>query len=193
MIQREVTIGRAPGSDILFGAECPYISNNHALIYSDGYRLILKDTSTNGTYVNDNCVHHQSIVINYGDSILLAGKYPLEWEQIAIFFPVNPRSPMTIVNPDRKTTKYEPNKIGVLPDDYDKKKNIAKNENRLLNRLLHCAKWIGVVLSIIYGLLFIESGTDSDGITGEEEYIMYTFYVSVVITIFLFYYHKKRR
>ena len=47
MIQREVTIGRASDSDILYGADCPYVSNNHALIYSDGYRLILKDMSTN--------------------------------------------------------------------------------------------------------------------------------------------------
>ena len=31
-------------------------------------------------------VHHQSVIINYGDSIFLAGKYPLTWDRIGVFF-----------------------------------------------------------------------------------------------------------
>lgn len=87
MIQREVTIGRAPNSDILYNHNCVHISNAHAVIYSNGNQLIFKDTSTNGTLINNMQVHHQSIVISYGDSILLAGKYPLTWDRIGIFFP----------------------------------------------------------------------------------------------------------
>lgn len=46
MIQREVTVGRAPDSDILYDPNCVHISNAHAVIYSNGSQLIFKDTST---------------------------------------------------------------------------------------------------------------------------------------------------
>jgi hypothetical protein len=88
MTYREVTVGRAPNSDILYDQSCVYVSNTHAIISSDGSRLIFKDISTNGTLINNMKIHHQSIVINYGDSILLAGKYSLTWNKIKVFFPI---------------------------------------------------------------------------------------------------------
>lgn len=145
MIQREVTIGRASGSDILYGADCPYVSNNHALIYSDGYRLILKDMSTNGTYINNNYVHHQSVVINYGDLILLAGKYPLTWEQISIFFPVNPGSPKTLVYSNNKLTLHNPNKMDIV-DNLPKEEKILPSLSfgqAITNVFLHYADFSG--------------------------------------------------
>lgn len=187
MIQREVTIGRAPDSDILIGADCPYVSNNHALIYSDGYRLMLKDTSTNGTYINNNYIHHQTVLINYGDSILLAGKYPLGWEQISIFFPMNSKSPMTIVNSERKTTKFEPDKIIVLPEDCNKNK-IKKKKGTTFLRII---QWIGVSLSVFFGILFVERVTDGGGISNDEEYVMYAFWFSLVLTVVSFICKKK--
>ena len=45
MIQREVTVGRAPDSDILYDLNCVHISNAHAVIYSNGSQLIFKDTN----------------------------------------------------------------------------------------------------------------------------------------------------
>lgn len=87
MIQRELTIGRAPDSDILYNQSCIHVSNAHAVIYSNENQLIFKDSSTNGTLINNMQIHHQSIGINYGDMILLAGKYPLTWDRIGIFFP----------------------------------------------------------------------------------------------------------
>lgn len=33
MIQREVTVGRAPDSDILYDPACGHVSNTHAVIY----------------------------------------------------------------------------------------------------------------------------------------------------------------
>ena len=62
---------------------------------------------------------------------------------------------------------------------------------KLLKDLLYKLKWIGVVLSVVYGLLFIESATDGYGISGSEEYIMYTFWISLIVTILLFYFEKK--
>lgn len=88
MIQREVTVGRAPDSDILYDPACVHVSNTHAVIYFNGSQLIFKDSSTNGTLINNVRIHHQAVVINYGDSILLAGKYPLTWDRIGVFFPI---------------------------------------------------------------------------------------------------------
>ena len=102
MIQREVTVGRAPDSDILYDPNCAHISNAHAVIYSNGSQLIFKDTSTNGTFINNVRVHHQSVIINYGDSIFLAGKYPLTWDRIGVFFPMEKQ-------PTRINSSYNPN------------------------------------------------------------------------------------
>ena len=99
MIPREVTIGRAPDCDILYGNDCPYVSNRHALIYFDGKQLVYKDTSTNGTLINKTRIHNRSVVIGtLGDNqrinidenmtILLAGKYPLRWETLGHYFPI---------------------------------------------------------------------------------------------------------
>lgn len=126
MIQREVTVGRAPDSDILYDPNCVHISNAHAVIYSNGSQLIFKDTSTNGTFINNVRVHHQSVIINYGDSIFLAGKYPLTWDRIGVFFPVekqpthinssyNPNiKSKTIVNP---SYQQQPVVYGPIPVD----------------------------------------------------------------------------
>nr|WP_302828894.1 FHA domain-containing protein [uncultured Bacteroides sp.] len=137
MIQREITIGRAPDSDILYNQNCVHVSNAHAVIYSNGNQLIFKDTSTNGTLINNMQIHHQSTVINYGDAILLAGKYPLAWEKIEIFFPqekrhstqfndeYNPNAKSkTIVNPTYQSqTAYTP------PTSNEKKAYTTNNNN----------------------------------------------------------------
>lgn len=89
MILREVTVGRAPDSDILCGPECVFVSSKHAVIYMDGDRLIFRDTSTNGTMINNIKVHQRAVPIHFGDTILLASKFPLSWNQIGTFFPPN--------------------------------------------------------------------------------------------------------
>jgi len=85
---REVTVGRSSYSDILINERCVCASNTHALIYDGGQSLMLRDTSTNGTLVNNQMVHRQTVFINRGDVILLAGKYLLPWSEIDRFFPV---------------------------------------------------------------------------------------------------------
>lgn len=113
MILREVTIGRAPDSDILCGPECVYVSNRHAVIYTDGQQLMFKDMSTNGTMINNIRVHNRAIPINVGDTILLASKFPISWNQIGRFFPLhefrnsyNRERPRTMVNNDN--TYHDP-------------------------------------------------------------------------------------
>lgn len=87
---REVTIGRSNNCDIYLDSRCRYASNLHGTIYYDGNQLMYKDTSTNGTMINNVNVHKRAIPINRGDVIMIAGQYPLSWNQIDSFFPQNP-------------------------------------------------------------------------------------------------------
>lgn len=84
---REVTIGRANTCDIYLDSRCRFASNMHGTIYCDGKQLMYRDTSTNGTMINNINVHKRTIPINRGDIIMIAGKYPISWNQIDPFFP----------------------------------------------------------------------------------------------------------
>lgn len=84
---REVTIGRSRNSDIFLDANCVYASHDHAVIYFDGHSLMYRDTSTNGTLINNINVKQRAVPIRPGDSIMIASHYPLSWEQILPFFP----------------------------------------------------------------------------------------------------------
>jgi hypothetical protein len=111
MIPREVTVGRAPDNDIQYSPQCMMVSNHHALVYSDGKALLFKDTSTNGTWINNMKVHKQTIVIHHGDNILLAGKYPLSWDKLNMYFPISQYGmPMTgggtMINQSGGATMY---------------------------------------------------------------------------------------
>lgn len=84
---REITIGRAKDCDIYLDPRCKYASSHHATIYSDGNQLMYKDTSINGTLINNINVKHRAVPIRRGDTIMLASQYPLNWKQIDYFFP----------------------------------------------------------------------------------------------------------
>lgn len=84
---REVTIGRSKDCDIFLDPQCQYASSHHATIYYDGNQLMFRDTSTNGTLINNINVHRRAVPIHHGDTIMLAGQYPLTWPQIDSFFP----------------------------------------------------------------------------------------------------------
>lgn len=91
---REVTIGRSNSCDIYLDQSCRYASGMHATIYYDGGQLMYKDMSTNGTMINNVKVHKRAIPIHRGDVILIAGQYPLSWNQIDSFFPYTPPRPI---------------------------------------------------------------------------------------------------
>lgn len=84
---REITVGRSKACDIFLDPRCQYASNQHGVIYYDGTQLMFRDTSTNGTLINNVSVHWRAVPIYRGDAIMLAGKYPLSWKQIDVFFP----------------------------------------------------------------------------------------------------------
>jgi len=71
----------------------------HGTIYYDGSQLMFKDTSSNGTMINNISVRKRAVPIRRGDSIMIAGKYPINWNQIDSFFPYTPPTPIgTIVD-----------------------------------------------------------------------------------------------
>lgn len=67
MLMREVTVGRSKDSDIYLDDRCVYASTDHATIYYDGTQLMYKDTSSNGTMVNNIMVKHRAVPIKHGD------------------------------------------------------------------------------------------------------------------------------
>ena len=91
---REVTIGRSPNCDIYLDQRCKYASNMHGTIYYDGNQLMFKDTSSNGTMINNISVRKRAVPIRRGDSIMIAGKYPINWNHIDSFFQYTPPTPI---------------------------------------------------------------------------------------------------
>ena len=87
MTLREISVGRSKDSDIYLDENCIYASSNHGTIYCDGGQLMFRDTSSNGTVINNVLVKHQVVPINRGDIILAAGQYQISWYQIDMFFP----------------------------------------------------------------------------------------------------------
>lgn len=159
MIVREVTIGRAPDSDILYNQNCVHVSNVHAVIYSNGNQLIFKDTSTNGTLINNMQIHHQSTIINYGDTILLAGKYPLSWERIEIFFPQEKRHPTQFNNEYDSNVRsktianrgYQPQAAYTSPASNAKKPSATDNHSANLEVEITRFNWGAFFLYPLWG------------------------------------------
>ena len=87
MTLREITIGRSKNSDIYLDDRCIYAGNNHGSIYCDGNQLMYRDNSRNGTMVNNIMVKRRAVPIRHGDTIMIAGLYQVNWNQIDAFFP----------------------------------------------------------------------------------------------------------
>ena len=79
-IKRRKTIGRIVGNDIIFSQGD--VSSNHAqLIEKVTGEIVIADSgSANGTYVNGQKISMQTL--RPGDRVMIAKKYPLEWEGI---------------------------------------------------------------------------------------------------------------
>jgi len=65
-----LTIGRAPTSDVVFPADMRIVSRKHAEIIREGNRFLLKSLSRNGCFVNGKLV--EKIYLKQGDVITLA-------------------------------------------------------------------------------------------------------------------------
>ena len=83
---KEITIGRSENCDIRLDSRCGYASNVHGTIVYDGRKLMYKDTSSNGTYINNVRVHNREVPLHRGDIIMIAGRYQIKWNHIDPFF-----------------------------------------------------------------------------------------------------------
>lgn len=75
-------IGRNPENTIVYNE--PSISGKHAeLTVCDDGRIIFRDYSTNGTYVNGQFVNQNTVAVSFGDSIIFPGNIPFDWNQVS--------------------------------------------------------------------------------------------------------------
>lgn len=93
---REVTVGRDRDCDIYLDQRCIYASSHHGRIYVDGGQLMFRDTSSNGTMINNVSVKHRAVPIHHGDIIMIAGQYQLNWNQIDALFNFAPNQQRTM-------------------------------------------------------------------------------------------------
>lgn len=79
-IVKKVTIGRLPENDMVFSQNDISSSHAYLALKSDGSIVIVDKSSSNGTYVNGERISIHSL--KKGDKVLLAKKYPLNWESV---------------------------------------------------------------------------------------------------------------
>lgn len=105
MVLREITIGRSKDCDVYLDPRCDCASSYHATIYMDGNQLMYRDRSRNGTMINNVGVHNRAVPIHYGDIIMIAGRYQLNWNQIMQFFPQGWQQQPVVEQPVNNTVK----------------------------------------------------------------------------------------
>jgi hypothetical protein len=81
-MERKITVGREPSNDIHVSESYDGVSRKHANIYYSNGRILFEDISTNGSYVNDNFIHHTKVEIFPNDVIMLGKHYVLSWSTI---------------------------------------------------------------------------------------------------------------
>lgn len=111
-----IRIGRNPENDIVLNSS--YVSGFHAeILRSDVGSYLFVDHSRNGTIINGFMVHNQSVNVNYGDNILLAGHEALDWSRVQNTIPSSSSFNNNVFNQDfsrQSNNQYKPqtSKIG---------------------------------------------------------------------------------
>lgn len=133
---KEITIGRSNSCDIQFDRNNVLVSTNHGSIFVNCNQLMYKDTSTNGTVINNTMVHHMTVPINRGDTILIAGKFPISWSQIDGFLNNSFQQvvPKTKLHPDSGLAGGETRPSSIVRSENtmtDKAQNLIKLKSLL--------------------------------------------------------------
>lgn len=134
---RIVTIGRAYDCNIVVPKEFMRVSRHHAEIKIVQKRLVLADTSRNGTMVNNRTLRGTSNFIKEGDVIRCANEYEVSWDDIARYFPeFAPNHKPKIVDPIDGDDMPEPADPTPQPGNEDPKAPINKNwETEMWNEI----------------------------------------------------------
>lgn len=78
-----ITIGRSHDNDIVVGKSD--VSGYHATLSLEKGVYCFTDHSRNGTKINGKVICGRQIRVYHADSILLAKKYPLDWDQVDLY------------------------------------------------------------------------------------------------------------
>ncbi len=95
MSRNRITIGRDSSNDIRIDESWDTVSNLHGEISYENGKLTFIDHSSNGTVINGQKIHNNSVDIYQGDSIRLANAFDLDWIVINRFFPEQHRPTVT--------------------------------------------------------------------------------------------------
>lgn len=109
----KITIGRDPESTIVISEDYDIVSNEHADIEMQGSDIVFTDHSSNGTIINGQKIHGQSVKIFPHDNIMLAGVCQLDWSQINQYIPRSGRP--TVVHNIRKNVTVPPEQDDFRP------------------------------------------------------------------------------
>lgn len=97
-MQTIITIGRDAQNTLVLPNEWEFASRFHSKIFVNGSSLTYTDISTNGTIINGTPVKQSSIKLHRGDSIVISGRYTLDWNKINPLLP-HTEQPKTISSP----------------------------------------------------------------------------------------------
>lgn len=95
MSRNRITIGRDSHNDIRIDERWDTVSNLHGEISYENGKMTFTDHSSNGTVINGQKIHNNSVDIYQGDSIRLANAFDLDWIVINRFFPEQHRPTVT--------------------------------------------------------------------------------------------------
>jgi serine/threonine protein kinase len=110
---KSIKIGRADDNDIIVPDSNDHVSNHHAVLtLNEAGKYIFQDTSSNGTKINGTKINKQSVTVNPGDEILLAGQFHLLWFEIEKHLPA-PKEPDNVVPPQQTIEPFK----GMLWDE----------------------------------------------------------------------------
>ncbi|MBR4620400.1 MAG: FHA domain-containing protein [Salinivirgaceae bacterium] len=78
-----ITIGRASDNNIVIDAGFDDVSEHHATISRTGDNYyFFEDHSSNGSFINNQTIHNQTIIIKHGDKIQLSPTCSIMWQQV---------------------------------------------------------------------------------------------------------------
>jgi serine/threonine protein kinase len=106
MESKTIKIGRDESNDVIVSQANDHVSNFHAVMTDnqDG-TYTFEDTSSNGTKINGTKINKQSVVVNPGDEIILAGQYHLLWNEIEGAFNPSEDGQITVIKGSGTSSK----------------------------------------------------------------------------------------
>ena len=163
-----ITIGRNPQSDIVITGY-DVVSYDHATIEYENGNFLFIDDSSNGSIVNGQRINHESRPVRQGDSIMLAGVCPLNWDLVLAKINMLRENKGTVaMNDGRATQMYnnqasnyqqpgyyqQPVQAPQPNNSYQQDRAAVNNDERtrFYNREINSWNWGAFLLGWIWGI-----------------------------------------